>query len=264
MVNTHIYWNPQCEDVKLAQAIYLAETMERWRGESCNAGAGTHEAPPEVILCGDLNSRPPTPKPINPTSDALGGRPRAVRDGAHDSAVDGGVAATTRRSGVMEFLLTGSVLPSAVNRTRLLCDSELNRLCRWLRILGLDCALEKPAEKQARTARNDCGPLFERAVQEDRFLLTSSKRVMQRSTCPSALLLDPRQMEPSLLRLWDVLAPPLRPERFLTRCVKCNGDVKGKEHWPDAEKIMARVQGDEAIPKDLELFMCICCEQVGH
>jgi uncharacterized protein with PIN domain len=37
------------------------------------------------------------------------------------------------------------------NDRRFICDRSLNKLCIWLRILGIDCTLESAEEEEQRT-----------------------------------------------------------------------------------------------------------------
>lgn len=57
VASTHIFWDPACADVKLAQARMLVEECYKWREERITASEGTNKAP-QVICCGDFNSMP--------------------------------------------------------------------------------------------------------------------------------------------------------------------------------------------------------------
>jgi CCR4-NOT transcription complex subunit 6 len=59
---------------------------------------------------------------------------------------------STPGSRVLEFLERGKVIPPPPpNPDRFLCDTSLSRLCRWLRILGIDTEMETQLELQRRT-----------------------------------------------------------------------------------------------------------------
>jgi CCR4-NOT transcription complex subunit 6 len=107
VVNTHLHWNPNKSDVKLAQAVMLSRCIK----EACSLNGTTTP----ILLCGDLNSLPD--------------------------------------SDVINFLLTGDVPVNIFegNDRRFICDRSLNKLCRWLRILGIDCTLESAEEEEQRT-----------------------------------------------------------------------------------------------------------------
>jgi len=51
--NTHLYWNPEYEYVKLRQAHYLCVKAKEFLHELKDSGVETH-----LIFCGDLNSQP--------------------------------------------------------------------------------------------------------------------------------------------------------------------------------------------------------------
>ena len=48
---------------------------------------------------------------------------------------------------------------------------------------------------------NNCAPLFEHVNLTSRLLLTSSKRVLQRTDCPESVFVDNRNLEGSLVGL---------------------------------------------------------------
>jgi CCR4-NOT transcription complex subunit 6 len=57
VASTHIFWDPACADVKLAQARMLVEEIYKWSEERLNTSEGNNKAP-HVICCGDFNSMP--------------------------------------------------------------------------------------------------------------------------------------------------------------------------------------------------------------
>ncbi|GMH63764.1 hypothetical protein TrRE_jg9052, partial [Triparma retinervis] len=65
---------------------------------------------------------------------------------------------------------------------RYMLDFTLNRFCRWLRMLGIDAALETPEEEAVRKSskNGDDIPLFRRCRTEKRALLTTSTRLLMR------------------------------------------------------------------------------------
>ncbi|KAF1874894.1 hypothetical protein Lal_00007509 [Lupinus albus] len=54
VANTHLYWDPELADVKLAQAEYLLSRLEQFR----TLVADRYECIPDVIVAGDFNSQP--------------------------------------------------------------------------------------------------------------------------------------------------------------------------------------------------------------
>ncbi|WJX61466.1 poly(A)-specific ribonuclease [Trifolium repens] len=54
VTNTHIYWDPEWADVKLAQAKYLLSRLAQFK----TLVSDKYECTPEVIVAGDFNSQP--------------------------------------------------------------------------------------------------------------------------------------------------------------------------------------------------------------
>ncbi|KAE8648327.1 hypothetical protein Csa_023093 [Cucumis sativus] len=54
LANTHLYWDPEWADVKLAQAKYLLSRLARFK----SLVAENFECTPSVLLAGDFNSTP--------------------------------------------------------------------------------------------------------------------------------------------------------------------------------------------------------------
>ncbi|MDP2439856.1 MAG: endonuclease/exonuclease/phosphatase family protein [archaeon] len=54
LATTHLYWDPQNEDVKHAQAEYLLHRMDQWMGRELGEGRGRFP----LVLAGDFNSLP--------------------------------------------------------------------------------------------------------------------------------------------------------------------------------------------------------------
>ena len=144
-----------------------------------------------VVLCGDLNSRP--------------------------------------SSAVHTFLSRGVVgTPGgAAPDTRFLFDRSLNKLCRWVRMLGLDADLETAEEERRRTGKRDPEPVFRRCRAEGRVLVTPSRLLAERRGCPEVYLVAPHltSLKHVLRDFFAHLEIPFRPERYLTICVKCNGRI---------------------------------------
>ncbi len=54
VVNTHLFWDPAFEDVKLWQTVVLLEQVQL----ACRASEGPGQSPPPLLLFGDFNSEP--------------------------------------------------------------------------------------------------------------------------------------------------------------------------------------------------------------
>ena len=97
--------------------------------------------PPPVIVCGDFNSLP-----------------RRGDGGVHDFWTLGRGDATEVRDRIWNFYADEALADAAAEalpdkegmgrrQPRYILDYTLNRLCRWLRLLGLDAALETEEEE---------------------------------------------------------------------------------------------------------------------
>lgn len=96
-----------------------------------------------------------------------------------------------------------------------IADAMLGRLARWLRILGYDTAYEKVITDEA---------LIERAVREQRWLLTRDRRLTLRKLLRGRhTLIISDHLEEQLRQLRDELHLPLdlRVDRGY-RCADCN------------------------------------------
>eukprot|EP00913_Durusdinium_trenchii_P024923 g23391.t1 len=203
LATTHLYWGSEHEDVRSWQLQVLLEHAATRFG--CQK---------PLALCGDLN--------MLSSGDAY------------------------------KFLRHGSLeVPRKFrNVERFLVDRDISKAAKPLRLLGLDVSVESPEEREERpeaalglriAARhwtiNRQGlsarvPVVTRAAREARVLVSASKRLVNRADAALAYFIDAREFELSLAKLcidaWlgkQDLAVDLGPERFFTRCVKCNGLV---------------------------------------
>ena len=92
--------------------------------------------------------------------------------------------------------------------TRLLCDSMLGRLARWLRLLGYDAPLVKRPPAQAAP---------------DEVLLTRRRAWQGR---PGVLLVAHDRLEDQLRQVAAELGLRPDPARFFSRCLECNLPVE--------------------------------------
>jgi uncharacterized protein len=92
--------------------------------------------------------------------------------------------------------------------TRLVCDSMLGRLARWLRLLGYDAPLVKRPPAQA-------GP--------DEVILTRRRAWQGR---PGVLLVQPDRLEEQLKQVAAALDLRPDPSRLFSRCLDCNALVE--------------------------------------
>lgn len=213
----HLHWNPNLPEVKFAQAYYVVDRISSFR--EC------HKNVP-VVFTGDFNSLP---------------RDEVYRFIASPASVK----ATS--FGSIELALASQIESSVYTygpKTKFLCDSSLSRLCRWMRILGVDVAQDswdlradngngnngngngKPmldvsspmvsprmmmsphstnvSTKSTKSMvehfkKQTIAAFFQRARSEKRVILTTSKGLLQRSTCPPSYFVKPGKLEDALV-----------------------------------------------------------------
>jgi hypothetical protein len=134
----HLFWNPLYQEVKLCQAHYVAIKTHSF-------AKGT-----PVLFVGDTNSQPKSAVHdyfwrgvVNAKQVA----PWYNRDPfRYENEKD--LVQPLEKLSLAE---TASDNPSELPQVRYLLDFTLNRLCRWLRILGIDAGLETEEEERMRT-----------------------------------------------------------------------------------------------------------------
>ena len=154
---------------------------------------------------------------------------------------------------------------AAVTSPRYILDATLNKLCRWLRILGQDTALETEVEEKQRT-REGKMVLFERCRSERRTLVTTSTRLQQRTECPpGTYVINPTnldKLETTLVHILLTHGVVLEPDSFLSRCVICNGGIQEVTTAEDKKRILQDYEAPVALLKeDLEVYQCDGCQQ---
>lgn len=246
---THLFWNPAFPDIKLTQAMYLLERLVNVRMPPFDM------TPVATIVTGDFNSEPNTaPLSAMCTGAALAPMPRKECHVAARIAVarvKRWKKQTDASSNVMGFM--------SGEDTRFLCDATLTKLTRWLRLVGVNTAIEDRASQELRAQTNDFLPLFNRAREERRVLVTTSSTMYKRNTCPEAFLIRPPESNDKLMQSFaDLLNHydvQLRPEKFLLLCSKC-GETIVQTSIDDK-----RIDGKFA-PADRDIFICEGCYQV--
>lgn len=230
---THLYWNPISPRIKYAQANYL---LSRIAAVCQKAGS----PPSASILTGDFNSLP--------------------------------------KSQIYEYITTGTRFPLLGENTSLaaveracsvfsvgskngkgiafLCDMTLGRLARWLRLLGVDAALENDKGGKMKSHHKDHSYMFERARREGRIIVTTSVGMMQRTACPEAFLVRTTvSLERSLASLLNYYNVKLSRSNFLSICGKCGGRIE------TCSNDDPRIKGDQT-PIGKQLYICDNCHQV--
>lgn len=197
----HLYWNPAKPEVKHKQAYYLKKKVLEFADSL------------PMIVCGDFNSFPDS-STINIVS---GGKQKMEKGNVYSFSEDKNVEAK------QQIIYKG-------NDTKFICDDSLNKLCRRMRLLGIDCALETEESKILRTSsKRGCKQnyqlLFNQALEERRVILTTSRIMREISSCPQSMMINTRNLDQALLEICEEYEIELKPDRFLTVCGKCGGSI---------------------------------------
>ncbi|KAJ8608722.1 hypothetical protein CTAYLR_009665 [Chrysophaeum taylorii] len=236
VANTHLHWDPDRADVKLAQtAAFLREIEKEARGRP-------------VIAAGDFNATPSSA----PIVLALQGAARLDQ---------------------CRGLLPSPGPPGRVDarEVRVVLDFNQNRLCRWLRLCGVDAVLETPEQAAERCSLSNHSNTNKPAIaivaiaaSERRLLVTGSKTLTARREVASL----PHVVVTSSMSCEDAFAAVVRATRLrvvaneaLTRCVRCNGDIVSLD--PTQSARLRAADRDNKIPHDpsVDLFACDGCAQ---
>ncbi len=113
-----------------------------------------------------------------------------------------------------------------------LVDVMLGSLARWLRILGYDAAYVREREP------ND---LIERALEEERVLLTRDRRLAARRKIGPHLLISVEDLGAQLRRVISETGLEPRTDRLFQRCVECNRELAALDYAQAAAMVPAYV-----------------------
>lgn len=95
---------------------------------------------------------------------------------------------------------------------RFFADAMLGKLARWLRTMGYDCEYEAHIDDRA---------LIERAINEDRMILTRDTLLaVRRAARDRVLLIKANGVNEQMREVKDVFK--INAAGFLTRCLRCN------------------------------------------
>lgn len=244
---THLYWNPHFPQVKVAQTQYLLERLADMRDT-------VHDLPPcASLLTGDFNSEPSS-EPYAILCRGCPFFPVAPRD-----------ALTAARVAVVKVVrrrIRGNrpvpVDNTQADETRFLCDSTLSKLARWLRLLGVDTAIEDTVSQERRAFHNDSVPLFDQARRERRVLITTSTKLLERNTRPETYLVrtstSNSDLQKSLAVLLNHYEVRLNKSNFFSICGKCGGKITTTNL--DDERLNGKFA-----PRDRQIYICQRCHQ---
>ena len=241
----HMYWNPRRPEVKTLQTQYLVSRIDSYMTTE-----GLCTSTP-VFMAGDFNSVPFS-------------EPYQILVNGFDSSL-------LKKGGTGLKKTAGAFYGP---KTKFLCDRNLTRLCRWMRVLGIDVALvadnnnETSSESASIAAvvrttpkiykknKQSFDHIFGRARDEQRVILTTSKTMRERSMCPPSFFVSTKNLEAALIDVCREYGLSLNQDKFLTVCGKCGGAIEACSHTD------SRVTQNPAIPPlDRDIFICKDCSQ---
>jgi uncharacterized protein with PIN domain/mRNA deadenylase 3'-5' endonuclease subunit Ccr4 len=275
IIVTHLFWNPLYEFVKLMQMHYVM----------IRATAFLKDDNEPVVMCGDLNSLPGScvhtylaKGVVNAQSVAPWYRAGTSTTTQANQEMDAdAVCSMTDRASTLSITQHGfangftglskqqQYLQIPQKQVRYLLDYNLNRLCRWFRILGLDAGLETEDEERMRTKEGKI-KLFDRCREEHRVLVTTSNKLLLRKDCPAGTyLINPKSLKANLeivfVHILLTHGVVLEPSEFLSRCVVCNGNICTVHDPESKRKIFLEYQAPIDVSEDLEVYQCTGCQQ---
>lgn len=241
----HMYWNPRRPEVKSLQTKYLVSRIDSYMTTE-----GLSASTP-VFMAGDFNSVPFS-------------EPYQLLVNGFDSSL--------LKKGTIGLKNIAGALYGP--KTKFLCDRNLTRLCRWMRVLGIDVALvadnnnetsnectstaavERTSPKVYKKNKQSFDHIFGRARDEQRVILTTSKTMRERAMCPPSFFISTKNLEAALIDVCKEYGLSLNQEKFLTVCGKCGGEIEACSHTDP------RVTQNPAVPPlDRDIFVCKDCSQ---
>ena len=233
IANTHIYWNPSRPEVKAAQASYLLTSMSDFCKQESQMYKASKTLPP-ALVCGDFNSMPDS--------------------SLYQKLITGTLLQQSSTMKNSVFTLNPKDLGMLYGKeTKFLCDVSLLKICKWLRILGINARSETEESHKKRTQKGDkdFSLLFDQARRENRVLLTSSRAVFQRRDAPQSYMIDTQNFEGSLVDIVKTFGLIVTEDTFLTVCGKCGGKIRKTESRDDPALVDV-----EYLPPDRPIFVC--------
>lgn len=138
----HMFWNPAYPEIKSAQAEYFLSRLCIFaRHFAAPTGLGAEVRNWPVIVGGDYNATPLSePYKIMNSPFYF---PTEVPS-LHSSIEHKVITSTT----IISKRFSDRCYYGGAN-TKFLCDADMSRLCRWLRLLGVDAAMHVPKKRHA-------------------------------------------------------------------------------------------------------------------
>jgi uncharacterized protein with PIN domain len=137
----------------------------------------------------------------------------------------------------------------AIVRRRWIVDEMLGRLARYLRFLGEDTEYVRGLSD---------ADLLNRAIAEDRWLLTRDRQLGARAPCAVTL---PSSYLAEQLRFLRARFPDLPTEVTFERCSLCNAPLERVESLAAVDELSGGLPAG-ATPPGPPLFRCILCRHL--
>lgn len=109
--NVHIHWDPTFKDVKLVQAIMLAEEVEKFLGLGNSNGKANNQGNKGLVLCGDFNSLPESGVLQFLTGGGIGPRHADFMQHTYEPYSTEGAKHRLQLSNAFDGLMEGGLLP---------------------------------------------------------------------------------------------------------------------------------------------------------
>lgn len=234
IITCHIHWNPNLPEVKFAQVTMILQEIQLF------LASRKHLQNMPILWSGDFNSFPTDE--IYDYITSMQSRSLQIHQKYHQM--------------MFQQVSFGNSFLFGPN-TKFLCESSLIRLSRWMRMLGVNVAMGswEVANSTSATKQQAIQAFFQRAKDEKRVILTTSRTLTERGNCPQSFFVNPSRLEDGLIAIYRQFGLALQRERFLTVCGKCGGEIQ------EANLLDPRLMG-KILPCDRAVFMCIACAQV--
>jgi hypothetical protein len=153
---------------------------------------------------------------------------------------------------VRTYRSADSTAEPGTGEVRLLCDEHLRKLCRRLRLLGFDAAINREW---------DDSQLADISEKEGRILLTRDRGLLMRKKVTRGLLIRSTDSDEQVREVLDRLCLRNRCRPF-SRCLLCAGLLRKIEPGgEDFEKIRRQIP-EKVLSRCHEYNTCLTCGQV--
>ncbi|MEA3506829.1 MAG: Mut7-C RNAse domain-containing protein [Elusimicrobiota bacterium] len=110
---------------------------------------------------------------------------------------------------------------------KFLVDYMLGRLCRWMRILGIDTAYHRPEDNLN---------IVYRSLKEKRVIITRNLK-LKNSPVFGIFIIDTDSYRQQLKEFLNKFNITINPEKLFTRCPDCNGELASIKKKEVKEKV---------------------------